>query len=97
MSLSRRDAAQIIQAAWNEQEQAIAVTGTLVPGGASIPITVENSLITNQYDEIDLAYYASGVNVGQLETVTYKLAGNAVNTLTLSYDASNNLTSVVKS
>lgn len=94
--LSKRDFPQILKAVFNEAEQALAVTGTLVPGGAALPVIQENSLITSQYDEIDLSYYASGANIGQLETVTYKLAGSTVNTLTLSYDGSNNLTSVVK-
>lgn len=97
MSLSKRDFAQVLKAVFNEDEQALAVTGTLIPGGAAIPVTTENSLITSQYDEIDLSYYNSGPNIGELQTVTYKLAGATQNTLTLTYDGSNNLTSVVRS
>ncbi len=81
---SKRDFPQILKGAWNENVQGLNVAPSA------------GQLITAAYDEIDLVYYPSGPNQGQLETVTYKLAGNTVNVLTLSYDISNNLTSVVK-
>lgn len=56
-----------------------------------------NSLVPSSYDAIDLTYVASGNGVGEVETVTYKLSGSTVATLTLSYDASNRLSGVSKS
>ena len=97
MSQSLRDHTQVLKGAWREEEQALAVTGSGDPNATPLPVASQGQFITSKYDEIDLSYYASGVNAGQLETVTYKLAGATVNTLTLSYDSANNLTSVVKS
>lgn len=95
MSQSRRDANQVLKGAWREVEQALATTFSTDPSNP-IPVAVQNALITKPYDEIDLSYFASGANVGQLQTVTYKLSGVTQNTLTLAYDGSNNLTSVVR-
>lgn len=50
-----------------------------------------NASDTPTYDEIDLTYTGNNIN-----TVTYKLGGNIVSTLTLTYDISNNLTKVVR-
>lgn len=62
------------------------------PANNSINVTpVGGSIITVPYDSIQLAYTGSN-----LTTVTYYLASVLVNTLTLSYDGSNNLISVVK-
>ena len=52
------------------------------------------------YDYISLTYVASGNGVGEIETVTYKTGGSSgttVATLTLGYDADNNLISITKS
>ena len=46
------------------------------------------------YDEVDLSNYAAADKPG---TVVLKSGGATVATLTLSYDGSNNLTSVVRS
>jgi len=48
------------------------------------------------YDEINLTYVASGNGAGEIETVTYKAGGDTVATLTLSYDADNNISSIIK-
>jgi hypothetical protein len=48
-------------------------------------------LVTEQYDSVELGYTDS-----KLATVTFKLAGATVATLTLSYDGSNKLTGVAK-
>lgn len=51
------------------------------------------------YDYIDLTYVASGNGVGEIETVVYKTGGSGgttVATLTLAYDANNNISSVTK-
>ncbi len=58
---------------------------------------LSGSLVPTAYDEIDLTYVPSGNGAGQIATVLYKLATVLVATLTLSYDGSNNLISVVKS
>jgi hypothetical protein len=52
------------------------------------------------YDYIEITYVASGNGVGEIETVTYKTGGSggtAVATLTLTYDASDNLSTITKS
>lgn len=59
-------------------------------------INVGGGFITSSYTEIDLTYVPSGNGVGQIQTVTYKNGSIVLNTLTLSYDGSNNLISVVK-
>lgn len=58
---------------------------------------VSGTLVSQTYNEIDLTYIAAGNGVGEIATATYKLSGVVVATLTLSYDASNRLSTVVKS
>ena len=51
------------------------------------------------YDYIALTYVASGNGAGEIETVTYKTGGSGgtvVATLTLAYDANNNIISISK-
>ncbi len=50
-----------------------------------------------EYDEIVLTYVASGNGIGEIETVVYKKTGDVIATLTLSYDANDKLSGVVKS
>jgi hypothetical protein len=50
-----------------------------------------------EYDEIELTYITSGNGTGEVETVIYKLDSVTQATLTLSYDANNRLSGVVKS
>lgn len=56
---------------------------------------LSGSLVPTAYNEVDLTYVPSGNGVGQIQTAVYKLAGVTVKTLTLTYDASNNLSTVV--
>lgn len=58
---------------------------------------LSGSLVPTAYDEIDLTYVPSGNGAGQIATAVYKLATVTQKTLTLTYDASNRLTSVVAS
>ena len=58
---------------------------------------LSGSLVPTAYNEVDLTYVTSGNGVGQIATAVYKLAGATVKTLTLTYDASNNLSTVVAS
>lgn len=64
---------------------------------ASLNAKLAASLVPDQHDELEITYVASGNGQGEIETVTYKLSAATVATLTLSYDASNRLTSVIKS
>lgn len=56
-------------------------------GGFSVP----------EYDELSLTYVTSGNGLGQIETVVYLLSSTPVLTLTLSYDANDNLIGVARS
>jgi hypothetical protein len=50
-----------------------------------------------EYDEISLTYVTAGNGIGEIETVEYKLSTATQATLTLSYDANDKLSGVVKS
>lgn len=58
---------------------------------------IAGALVPYKFDEVDLTYVPSGAGVGQVQTAVYKLVGSTVATLTLSYDGSDRLSSVVKS
>lgn len=64
---------------------------------SSLQMKSISNLISSPYDEIALTYISVGNGAGSVGTVTYKLAGNTVNTLTLTYDVNNRLIDVVKS
>ena len=52
------------------------------------------------HDHITLTYVAAGNGAGEIETVVYRRGGsggNVLATLTLAYDASNNLSTVTQS
>lgn len=69
-------------------------------GTPTNPTFIENvggSFVPEKFDEIDLTYIPSGNGAGQIGTVVYKLSTATIATLTLTYDGSNNLISVVKS
>lgn len=55
------------------------------------------SLVPTAFNEIDLTYITSGNGTGQIGTAVYKLASSTVKTLTLTYDSSNRVISVVAS
>jgi len=55
------------------------------------------ALVPTAFDEIDLTYITSGNGTGSIGTAVYKLATVTVKTLTLTYDASNRLSTVVAS
>ena len=78
---------------------AIASDQSTVPVADSALTTIVNarltgSLVPAAYDEIDITYVGSTTAIN---TVQYKLATVLVATLTMAYDGSNRLTSVVKS
>lgn len=60
-------------------------------------VSVLSGLIPGSYDEVSLTYVAAGNGAGEIETTTYKLGGVTIATLTLSYNASNKLSGVVRS
>ena len=58
-----------------------------------------NGFVPGAFDYVALTYVAAGNGAGEIETATYKTGGSGgttVATLTLTYDASNNITSVTK-
>lgn len=93
MSLkSKLDANQVIQTAGANITD---TTGGL--GGGLGTINLGGTLVPEQYDELDLTYVAAGNGAGEIETVTYKLNTATIATLTLTYDAQNRITNVVRS
>ena len=64
---------------------------------AALNARLGGSLAPVEHDELEITYVTAGNGIGEIETVIYKLATATVATLTLSYDASNRLTGVVKS
>lgn len=55
------------------------------------------SFTPTAFDEVDLTYVPSGAGVGQVQTAIYKLAGSTVKTLTITYDGSDRIATVVAS
>ena len=67
--------------------------------GLEVADVVANSLVPAVYDYIVLTYVAAGNGAGEIETAIFKTGGaggTTVSTLTLAYDASDNLISVTK-
>lgn len=60
-------------------------------------MVIGGSLVTEEYNEIDLTYVASGPGTGEIQTVIYKKNGTTIATLTLTYDGSNRLSTVIRS
>lgn len=82
-----------------DADQVIRTASRTLPDGTGV-LGVQNfgaSLVPEEYDKIDLTYVAAGNGAGEVETATYSLGGSTIATLTLSYDASNRLISVVRS
>lgn len=66
----------------------------------NIAAKLSGSLVPFAFDYVSMTYVAAGNGLGQVQTATYKTggaAGTTVATLTLAYDASNNISSVTKS
>lgn len=61
---------------------------------------VAGNLVPEEFDHLAFTYVAAGNGLGEIETVTYKTGGaggTTVATLTLGYDANDNLSSVARS
>jgi hypothetical protein len=76
------------------------VAGSVLPSGAATESTLSafatksaSAAVTEAFDEQVIAYVGATTDIN---TVTYKLAGTTVATLTMSYDGSNRLVGVVK-
>jgi len=83
-NLSKRDASQVLREAYDEDNRFLRTVNfaTLVP---------------EVYDNLILTYVAAGNGAGEVETVTYKNGTDVVGTLTLTYDASDRLITVIRS
>lgn len=79
----------------------VTVVASALPSGAATEATIaarlSGSLVPAAYDEIDLTYIIAGPGTGQIGTAIYKLATVTIKTLTLTYDGSDRLSSVVAS
>ena len=53
-----------------------------------------NPLVTEDYDEIDIAYIVAGAGIGEMGLITYKKNTTIVAVLQLDYDIQNRLTNV---
>lgn len=80
------------------------VQASALPTGAATQTTLAalntktaGSLVPVAFDEVDLTYVPSGAGAGQIAMAVYKLASSTVKTLTMSYDGSDRLSSVVAS
>lgn len=89
-NLSRLDADQVIKRA------GLSLDGSIPDGGLAV-MPIGGSLVPEKYDELELTYVAAGNGVGEVETVVYKLSSVTIATLTLAYDSSNRVISVVRS
>lgn len=84
---SQLDQRQVTVQSFDEANDALRVIG------------VGGSFVVNGYDYIALTYVASGNGQGEIETATYKTGGSSGTTiavLTLTYDASNRLSTVTR-
>lgn len=98
------DANQAIQTGFDDASQSHQVTETNLSNSFdaannAIQTVQLAQLVPQTYDSIELTYVTAGNGLGEIETVTYKQGGTGgtqVALLTLSYDASNNLISVVR-
>ena len=91
-NMSKLDANQVIKRAGVNMDDP---TNPL-SGGLGV-VSVGGKLVPERYDQIDLSYVAAGNGVGEIEIAIYKLDALTVATLTLSYDAQNRITSVIRS
>ena len=77
-------------------QAAMAASLPVVIASNQSPLNVRSGLVPTEYDQIDLTYVTVGNGIGEVQTAVYKLATVTQATLTLSYDSSNRLSSVVR-
>lgn len=87
----------------NQSALPITAASLPLPSGAATQATLAilntktaGALVATAFDEIDLTYVPSGNGAGQVATAIYKLATVTQATLTMTYNGSDQLTSVVK-
>lgn len=86
-NMTMLDPGQVTRSVYDETNNALKVKG--IAGG----------LVTEPYDYIALTYVVAGNGAGEIETVTFKSGGSGGTTvavLTLTYDATNKLSTVTK-
>lgn len=88
-------ATSALQTTGNASLSSISSSTTAI--SASLTAKLSGSLVPTAFDEVDLTYITSGNGTGQIGVAEYKLATVLVKTLTLTYDASNRLSTVVAS
>lgn len=59
-------------------------------------MNIGGTLTPEAFDSYDIVYVLVGNGIGEPATVTYKLGGVTTSVLTFTYNASNKITSVVK-
>lgn len=79
------------------QTSEISQLSTIATATAALNQRTAGSLTPVAYDEIDLTYVPSGNGAGQIQTASFRLVGTLVKTITLTYDASNRIATVVAS
>lgn len=83
-NLKKLDFQQIIRSTYDESSN-------------SLQTQSMGSLVPEPYDELVLTYVTAGNGLGEIETVTYKKDGSTIAVITLGYDGSDKLISVVRS
>lgn len=91
--LSGLDANQIIRRSGAD----LTSGNQVLPDGGLGVVNLGGSLVPEKYDEIVLTYVAAGNGAGEIETATYLLDSQQVAVLTLTYDGSDRLSTVVRS
>lgn len=89
--MSRLDANQVIKRA------GVALSGGAMPSVGLAVTAVGGTLVPEAYDTLNLTYVAAGNGAGEIETVEYVKDGTTIATLTLTYDASNRIITIVRS
>ena len=87
MALSQKDGEQVLRAAFDDSSESLNTVNL-------------SGLVSEPFDYILLTYVASGNGAGEIETVTYKqggASGTTVATLTLTYDASDRISTITRS
>jgi hypothetical protein len=81
---TKLDGNQVLREVYNDANESLQVS------------QIGGNLVPEQYDSINLTYVTSGFGIGEIATVVYIKDATPIATLTLSYNASNKLSSVVR-
>lgn len=82
-----------------KQDTQITSLGNIEADIDALNARLAGALVPETFDYLELTYVAAGNGAGEVETVIYKTggaAGTTVATLTLAYDANNNVSSVTR-